>query len=184
MPEWSWLALLCLAPTLLPDTLQSALEYRRDAVLAGELWRLVTGHWVHHGWHHAAVDGAALALLAYLLRLAAHARAPLFLAPGSVAISLVLLVASPQMETYRGASGLVLLLAGLLAATLWRTRPRWRLGILLACAVVATKLVADASGLFPAWTRLPPGVQLAWQAHVAVFVLVVVAGCLPFARRG
>lgn len=40
-----------------------ALTYRRDAVLAGEVWRLATGPWVHLSWAHALLNLGGLALV-------------------------------------------------------------------------------------------------------------------------
>jgi rhomboid family GlyGly-CTERM serine protease len=40
-----------------------ALAYERDAVLAGEVWRLATGPWVHLSWAHAALNLGGLALV-------------------------------------------------------------------------------------------------------------------------
>lgn len=61
-PWWGAVALcgifICLA-ALSPWSTE-VLEYRRDRILDGELWRLVTGHLVHLGWPHAAMNVAAL----------------------------------------------------------------------------------------------------------------------------
>ena len=40
-----------------------ALAYERDAVVAGEVWRLATGPWVHLSWAHAALNLGGLALV-------------------------------------------------------------------------------------------------------------------------
>ena len=42
------------------------LRYQRDAVAAGELWRLMTGHLVHLGPSHTAMNIAALGVLTIL----------------------------------------------------------------------------------------------------------------------
>jgi rhomboid family GlyGly-CTERM serine protease len=43
------------------------LRYDREAVLSGELWRLITGHLVHLGPSHLAMNLLALAILAVVL---------------------------------------------------------------------------------------------------------------------
>lgn len=43
--------------------LRRALEYRRAAVLHGQVWRLLTGNLVHLGWVHLARDVAGLFLI-------------------------------------------------------------------------------------------------------------------------
>lgn len=81
------------------------LQYRRDAVLAGELWRVLTCHWVHWSFEHLrwdAVAGAALVLACG----ADFRRAGAALLASSVAIPLALVVLQPGLDTYRGLSGL------------------------------------------------------------------------------
>ncbi len=43
------------------------LRFDRDAILAGEVWRLFTCHWVHLGWTHTLLNSAAMGLVAWLL---------------------------------------------------------------------------------------------------------------------
>lgn len=43
-----------------------ALRYERGAVVSGEYWRLISGHFVHLGWSHLALNLAGL-LLVWLL---------------------------------------------------------------------------------------------------------------------
>ena len=40
-----------------------ALEYRRSALLQGQVWRLVTGSFVHLGWDHLLRDLLGLFLI-------------------------------------------------------------------------------------------------------------------------
>ena len=49
------------------DPVREALAYTRDGVAAGELWRLVSGHFVHLGWTHMWLNLAGLALVAWLV---------------------------------------------------------------------------------------------------------------------
>ena len=46
---------------------QQWLRFDRAAISSGELWRLVTGHFVHLGWSHFALNGAGLVLVWYLV---------------------------------------------------------------------------------------------------------------------
>jgi rhomboid family GlyGly-CTERM serine protease len=45
------------------DAVRDLLRYERAAVAQGELWRLLTGHLVHLGWHHYALNVMGLALM-------------------------------------------------------------------------------------------------------------------------
>jgi len=90
------------------------LRYERRAVLAGDAWRLVTGHLVHLGWIHLALNAAGLALVAVLLGAQWRARqwAALALAC-ALGVGLGLLAFDPQLAWYVGLSGIA---HGLVAA--------------------------------------------------------------------
>ncbi|KQP37002.1 rhombosortase [Pseudorhodoferax sp. Leaf274] len=101
----------------LPDAWQQALRYERAAVLQGELWRLWTGHLVHLGWVHWALN--ALGLLVYAL-LADRPPAPLTLLRQwfvlATGISLLFVALVPTLAHYVGLSGV---LYGLFLLALW-----------------------------------------------------------------
>jgi len=87
---------------------RQALEYRRAAVLRGELWRLVTSNVVHLGWLHLARDLAGLFLIWALVGDSLDERAWLsVLATSGLAVGLGLLVLSPEVSWYVGISGVL-----------------------------------------------------------------------------
>lgn len=96
------------------DCAWDALRYERGAIIEGELWRLVTGHWVHLGWLHLALNLAGLLLIWSLwgpaLRSVQWLLCTLWIA---MAQSLLLLALNPEIHWYVGLSGL---LHGLFAA--------------------------------------------------------------------
>lgn len=94
---------------------QGALRFERDAIAAGELWRLVTGHLVHLGASHLVLNLAGL-LLVWLLVGDRHSRLRWWLIVG---FSLAVIDAGfwfldPELSWYVGLSGLLhaLLMAG------------------------------------------------------------------------
>jgi rhomboid family GlyGly-CTERM serine protease len=94
------------------------LEYNREAILQGQLWRLVTGNLVHWSVEHFYLDlGAFLAL--GLLYEPSFKRSTVslaaFLGAVSLAIGLTLLAFLPELNIYRGLSGVD---SGLFAAAL------------------------------------------------------------------
>lgn len=56
-------ALICLAAALGGELAQEALRYDRDAILHGQVWRLITGNFLHLSWTHLALNLAGLALV-------------------------------------------------------------------------------------------------------------------------
>ena len=157
-----------------PD-LSSLLEFDRRAILAGEVWRLWTGHLVHYSAQHAMIDLATAFIAASIAAQSFGVRRVLAaLGFGAPVISLGLLLAAPQCLYYRGASGLAVLLAVMAGAGLWRrvddTRAagtrfvRPALGVL--AVALAVKIGAEANGVALGWSDLPDDVVVAWQAHL------------------
>jgi len=110
------------------------LRYDREAILAGEWWRLVTAHLCHLGWSHLAMNLAGLALIWALFH-------RFFTTGGWLAVTLVsalavglgLLAFNPEIQWYVGLSGVLhgLFLAGLLASLFAGYRLEWLLFLLV-----------------------------------------------------
>lgn len=100
----------------------AALRYERDAVLAGEWWRLLTGHLVHADAAHLGWNLLGVALVAWLFARDYTWRQWLVvLILSTAATDAGFLLFEPQLEWYVGFSGV---LHGLMAAGLvawWRT---------------------------------------------------------------
>jgi len=173
-------ALLLVLPAVaasLSTELAALMVYDRAAILQGEIWRLLTGHWVHFSFAHLASDTLVLAGCTWLITRRGFTRFPavcLLLAPG---ISLVLLVGLPELARYGGLSALALTgmtLAGLQELRGDRCR-RFGAGLL---ALVALRLVADMalggatlSGIDSLGVRpVPLGHLLGLLGGLAVFV--------------
>lgn len=127
-----------------------ALELDRTAIAAGEVWRLFTCHAMHWSIDHLAWDLLAfLCLLPLCLRESVR-RTWWTLAAASLAISGAVLVFLPEMERYRGLSGLDSALFVFLAASrLTRGRSGTVAGVAL--GLFAAKLafeMATGSTLF------------------------------------
>jgi rhomboid family GlyGly-CTERM serine protease len=127
----------------------AALVYDHDKILGGQLWRLVTGHWVHFTGSHLFWNLAVLLPAGTWLeqRDPAALRWTLILSP--VAISVALLVFDPSLAVYAGISGVA---SGVLVALVvngLRTQPtarRWWLSVLVFFAV---KIAIETRGGHP-----------------------------------
>lgn len=177
-PRWAW-AGAAIILTLHAWADPTALEYRRG-LFASEAWRLISGHWVHLSWLHALADAAGLLLVAALFfpRLSSAMASGLIFAL-QIAISGALYLLWPELEWYRGFSGVLYALLGAgaiswLAAPESATRSRWLALALL--ALFSIKLIQDR-----AWQANWPRLDwldgpLAPQAHLAGIALGLAAG--------
>lgn len=170
------LALACLACACLPEAFIASLAWERDAILAGQWWRLWTGHLVHFGMAHAFTD--ALVLLAagsIVERRIGSVRLLRRLVLAAPLISLLLL-AAPGLIEYRGASSLGAMLAVAAALACWPQAGQWRPAILAGGAAFAVATTSHAFDAGIAWSSLPQGVAVAWQAHLLGAACGIVAG--------
>jgi len=95
-----------------------ALRYERGAVLAGEAWRLATGHLVHADAAHLAWNLLGVLVVAFLFgRDYSWRQWLVVLAASTLATDLGFLLLEPQLEWYVGFSGVLhgLMAAGLVA---------------------------------------------------------------------
>lgn len=126
-------AVIALSIALAGDSGREFLRYDRPAIGAGEVWRLLSGHFAHLGFSHLALNLAGLALVWILIADYLSRRQWLLIAVIVLAgIDLGFWLLQPQLMGYVGLSGLLhgLLAAGIVAG-LGRGRPE-----LLALAVV------------------------------------------------
>ncbi|MCW8828183.1 MAG: rhombosortase [Gammaproteobacteria bacterium] len=122
LPWRQWLLPLMVAVmvTLLMlwgESASALLRYDRDGLARGELWRAVTGHFVHLGWSHLLLNLAGLFLVWLLVGEALSRRGWLLLLSScSVFLGAALWLFSPLLQWYVGLSGLLhgMLFAGAL----------------------------------------------------------------------
>ena len=181
------LAFACVALALLPGSEQALLAYDRHAILAGQAWRLWTGHLVHFSWRHAFADGLVLAAMARLCEQEFGSRRLAYaMATAAPLISLALLAFVPGLTEYRGASAIAVLVGVIAAASLWRDE-RWHAFVVLAASAYVLKSIMDVLYGDAASAILPAGVSVSWQAHVcgaiAGVVSVLALGGYRAARR-
>ena len=159
-------AAAAIALAFAPAAWLCALEFDRDAILRGELWRLWSAHLVHFSPAQAMLDALLFllsgAMAARTLRIDFRWRDLLLAAP---LISLALLWLAPDLAAYRGLSGLAsatLLLAGIGIDSRWPASRPW---LWCCAAAMLLKTVADAGGFAAGFGTLPEGVRLEWRAH-------------------
>ncbi len=140
--------LLLLAPTLGGEAARLGLRYERTGIAQGQLWRLLSAHWVHLDLRHALVNIAGFALLwALFARDFSPRQWLVILAAAVIAIDAGLWFRDSTIEWYVGSSGV---LHGILAAgTLAHLRRGEPDGWVLAGILAAKLLYEQRVGPLP-----------------------------------
>lgn len=96
------------------------LVFDRSAIAAGEVWRLITGHWVHSDAGHALWDIGALAIVGGLLEPQGRWRMITVALAGMLAVDACLWWFMPALDRYCGLSGLLNAMFMVAIVDLWR----------------------------------------------------------------
>lgn len=167
-----------------PAGVPVALEWHRGALQDGQWWRLWTGHAVHFSTSHAMSDLVPLALLvAWAQARWGSAMLLLALCLSAAVVSLGLWWMVPDMQQYRGASVWVTFLGVALGLQAGWQRPEWRWALLGVALLAAAKTLADIDGGSGLASTLPPGVDVAWEAHLLGAALALGAAATPIKFR-
>ena len=89
----------------MPGT-SSFLQYDRDRIESGEIWRLLTSHWTHWSVEHLLWDAAMFMVLLFVYIRRNPKRVGIMLGTSSIAIPLGIYLLQPGLIYYRGLSGL------------------------------------------------------------------------------
>lgn len=125
------------------------LRYERQAVLHGELWRLLTGHLVHGNLWHLTLNVAGISLVGLLFGRDYTSWQWLFIAlMSTVAIDLAFVFYTPQLEWYVGLSGVLhgAIVAGLIA---WWSYENRLLTLTVAVVLIAKLAWEQFRGALP-----------------------------------
>jgi len=142
----------------------SIFPYKRDDILSGQLWRLVSGHFVHVTWMHLVLNMAGLIVIWVLFRDILTQRTWWLLGLGSIiVIDVALLIFHPEIKWYMGFSGV---LHGYFAggATL-QIRLYGTRGLLYLILLIIKLLWEQLSGPLPGSTELS-GARVITESHL------------------
>jgi rhomboid family GlyGly-CTERM serine protease len=134
---------------LLGDLARDALAFDREAIAAGQAWRLVSAHFVHLGLSHLLYNLTGLCLVWYLVSRALSGSNWLIVWLCSIpAVSLGLWLFEPQLEWYVGLSGVIhgLLAAGILGEISKQRLETWVLAIVLVAKIAWEQFVGPMPG--------------------------------------
>jgi len=131
------------------DTGRAWLSYDRPAIAAGEVWRLLSGHFVHLGVSHLIWDAAGFLLIWYLVGQSFSRKQWLVVSLVAVAgIDLGFWFLEPNLTWYVGLSGLAhgLLAAGVVGSLNTGRVDMWVLAVALIAKLAYESLVGPLPG--------------------------------------
>jgi rhomboid family GlyGly-CTERM serine protease len=146
------------------DAARDVLAWDREQLAGGELWRLVSGHFVHLGWPHLGLNVAGLAVTAWLVGGAYDTRRWLLVLLASMtAMDAGFWFLDNDLDWYVGLSGILhgLLTAGLVAGILRRDREAAVLAVLVAAKLAWEQFAGPLPG-----STAPAGGNVIVDAHL------------------
>ena len=165
--------------------LAGALIYKRADILAGQVWRLWTGHLVHYNPRHLWLDLAVFLAAGEWLEWITPRLARWFYGLAPRAISAVLFWGDPTLDRYAGLSGVatgVLVLLALVQLQRNAGEPRWFwLGVLL---LVAVKIIVETAVHAPLFAQFDAGVRVVPLAHAGGIVCALLAFLVTKRKTG
>ena len=169
------LALAAILVHLAGPEVQEALRFEREAVLAGELWRLLSAHLTHLGWPHTMWNAAALIVISLLFgRTISDLHWFYLTVICAVGVGIGLLALKPEIAVYVGFSGV---LHGLFAAGALTERHAHPGTSSLMLGLLGVKLVWEQfAGPLPGTEAAVGGLVLV-DAHLYGAVLGII-GCV------
>jgi rhomboid family GlyGly-CTERM serine protease len=170
------LAAASIAAELGGTTLRGLLRFDREAIANGELWRLLTGHFVHLGVSHMLLNVGAMMLIWLLVGQGLNLHRWLMVIAACLAgIDLAFWYFDPQLSWYVGLSGLLhgMLAAGLVAQ--FRVAPRESL--VLGCLLAGKIVYEQVAGAMPG-SEFSAGGPVVVNAHLYGAIAGLVSGLL------
>lgn len=124
------------------------LQFDRQSILAGQVWRLVTGNLVHWSAEHFLLDIGAFLVVGVLYERLLNRSYPWILLMAALAVGCGVLLFRPDMQTYRGLSGVdsgqFAAALGIEALLATRDRRRW-IWVAPAAALFLAKIVYEST---------------------------------------
>jgi rhomboid family GlyGly-CTERM serine protease len=107
-PDWRYMAAVIPLMILLQLIGPEYFRFERDWMSSGEIWRLVSAHWVHVGWMHLLLNGLGLVICVSLTTpgwsIGRWVITSLIMGLG---ISILVTIFNPEIRDYAGHSGIL-----------------------------------------------------------------------------
>jgi len=119
------------------------LAYDRNAILSGEWWRMITGHWVHFSPQHFLYDTAAFGIAGTMIEQRGYRNFGWLCVVATFVISASMLVFEPGLALCGGLSGLAIAAVVFLAMHGLEESGAWRWICGAALVLCAAKLLVE-----------------------------------------
>ncbi len=184
LPWWTLLTGAFAAAIWFVPEVSGQLIYDREKILGGQLWRLLTGHWVHFSQRHLWLNLIVLLPCGLWLERRSPAVMHRIILFTPATVSLALFIFAPAMVRYAGLSGVASAALVALATLGLRTEPRARLVWLGVLVLFATALTTESCGRKPLYPGLTSqGINSAPLAHFTGALAGACAAIWPARKR-
>ncbi len=163
-PDWRYLGVIIPLMVVLQAIGPEYFRYESDWMSTGQVWRIVSAHWVHVGWIHLGLNALGLVICVSLTSPGWSARRWITttLIMGLV-ISILVTLNNPEIRDYAGHSGILYGLYVLGALSLYR---RDRLVAVLIIAAILVKIGMEQFAPFDFDTGKLIGATVIVDAHL------------------
>lgn len=124
--------------------LSAFLIYDREAILAGEVWRLLSAHLVHFSTEHLVYDLLAFGIAGWIIESRGYRFFELLCFLMALFISIALFIAEPQMSYYGGLSGVACGAIVYFALFGLRESTSWHVVCMMILLFMSARLVIEA----------------------------------------
>ncbi len=170
-PDWRYIAAVIPFMVLLQLIGPEYFRFERDWMASGEIWRLVSAHWVHVGWMHLLLNGLGLVICVSLTTpgwsIKRWVITSLIMGLG---ISILATLYNPEIRDYSGHSGILYGLYVLGGLSLF---PRDRLIALLVIAAIVVKISIEQLSSFDFTTSELIGAHVLIDAHLYGLLIAI-----------
>ena len=165
------LSLIVFALCVFGGTAPEALVFERQAIMQGEIWRLMTGHWVHGDWEHLAWNLMAFGILGWMIETSlGHLKLYSALIAGMCVVNAGLWWFIPSLDFYCGLSGILNTLLFVMLIDGWRWSRNYIFPLVAIAATIKIGFeMIQSSAIFTntSWPAVP-------EAHLAGALAAVI----------
>ena len=170
-PDWRFVAVIIPLMILLQAIGPEYFRYQSDWTLTGQIWRMVTAHWVHVGWLHLLLNGVGLVVCVSLTSPGwSIGRWLTYSIIMAIGISIMLTLYNPEVIDYAGYSGVLYGLYVLAALSLF---PRVRLVAALIIVAIVGKVFMEQFNFYDFNSGDIIGARVIVDAHLYGLLLAI-----------